>query len=89
MDINMPVMDGYESSMKIMNYLKEKGDADYTHIVALTSYEGDIVKNRCTTAGMKDKLTKPLHSKDLQKIIYEHFYRIPAGEIVSKFPQLK
>ena len=65
MDINMPIMDGYESSQSIMKYLKDKGDPDYTHIVALTSYTGEVVKQRCIKSGMKDKLSKPLHSKDL------------------------
>ena len=86
MDINMPVMDGYESTQKILAYLKERGDEDYTHIVALSSFEGESVMKRCLQVGMKDKLTKPLHSSDLQRIIYEHHYRIAPDEYEAKFP---
>lgn len=89
MDINMPIMDGFESTQKILQFLERKNDADYAHIVALTSYAGDDFKQRCMRTGMKDMLTKPLHSKDMQIIIYKHFYRLTMDEILSKFPHLE
>ena len=47
MDLNMPEMDGYEASDLILDILKKDRNEDYTHIVALTSYSGQDVKDRC------------------------------------------
>ena len=47
MDLNMPEMDGYEASERILALLKKDDNLDYTHIVALTSYTGQDVKERC------------------------------------------
>jgi CheY-like chemotaxis protein len=44
MDLNMPQMDGYEASEKILKILKDDNNLDYCHIVALTSYTGMDVR---------------------------------------------
>lgn len=53
MDINMPVMDGYESSQKILSFLNDLGDPDYARIVAITSNYSEIVAQRCQSFGIK------------------------------------
>ena len=88
MDLNMPEMDGYEASEHILNVLKEDNNEDYCHIVALTSYTGLDVRQRCMKIGMKDMINKPLNSKDLQRMVYFHFYRLTPEEFRSKFPNL-
>lgn len=43
----MPEMDGYEASEKILSFTKNDGNEDYVHIVALTSFSGTDVIERC------------------------------------------
>jgi CheY-like chemotaxis protein len=40
MDLNMPEMDGYEASEKILKIIRDDNNEDYCRIVALTSYTG-------------------------------------------------
>ena len=65
MDLNMPEMDGFEASERIISILKKDNNEDYCHIVALTSYTGLDIRQRCLNIGMKDTITKPLNHKDL------------------------
>ena len=88
MDLNMPEMDGYEASEKILGFTKKDGHEDYVHIVALTSFSGTDVKERCKNIGMKDVINKPLNHKDLQRIIYLHFYRLTFEQFQTRFPNL-
>ena len=81
-------MDGYEASEKILEILKNDNNLDYCHIVALTSYTGMDVRQRCLSIGMKEMINKPINSKDLQKIVYLHFYRLSPEEFKVKFPNL-
>ena len=63
MDMQMPIMDGYEA----MQHIRNKMTAPQQHIpiLALTAHvtEGEIEK--CKTAGADDYLSKPFNPKDL------------------------
>ena len=73
MDMQMPVMDGYQATRAI------KADPDLAHIpvIAVTSYalSGDEQKTR--DAGCNAYIAKPFSPRSLLKLIREH---LPAGE---------
>lgn len=58
MDCMMPVLDGFEATMAIRDYEKNKG-IKQTHIIALTASVLDDDIKRCYESGMDDYLPKP------------------------------
>ena len=68
----MPILDGYQATQKIMKMvLKEKVDCT---IVALTSYTGKGVDEKCFSLGMKEVLRKPVYAKDLRRVVNKYYY---------------
>jgi signal transduction histidine kinase/DNA-binding response OmpR family regulator len=61
MDVQMPVMDGYEAAIRI-RALDLPGARD-TPIIALTAHAMEADRQRCIDSGMNDFLTKPLSSE--------------------------
>ncbi len=66
MDIQMPVMDGYESTQEMLKLYPE------LPIIGLTAHAISEVKNQCFAAGMVDHITKPVDLDDLVKTIQRH-----------------
>jgi PAS domain S-box-containing protein len=66
MDCQMPVVDGYESTIKIREF---EGDNRHTVIIAMTasSMQGD--REKCINAGMDDYISKPVDFDLMYKII--------------------
>jgi PAS domain S-box-containing protein len=76
MDIQMPVMDGYDATVKIREFEKELDprepgaiDAPRVPIIAMTAHAIKGNKEKCLEVGMDDYLTKPLRRKELLAIL--------------------
>jgi CheY-like chemotaxis protein/HPt (histidine-containing phosphotransfer) domain-containing protein len=69
MDIQMPIMDGFEATRLIR---KEEGPKGKVPIVALTANATKRDIDKCMAEGMNDCLTKPFTQDDLLKILNKH-----------------
>jgi CheY-like chemotaxis protein len=63
MDINMPVMNGFETTKRI----RQLGIK--TPIVALTAFDKDEITDEAISSGMNDIIIKPFEPVKLFKII--------------------
>lgn len=63
MDVNMPVMDGYEATRNIRQLDHPNATAS---IIAMTGMVFDDDRERCFAAGMNDVMTKPFSLPDLR-----------------------
>ena len=67
MDIQMPLMNGYEATKKIRAC--HRCDAASVPIIAMTADAFDDAMDRCMEAGMNDHLTKPLDPSLLKRTL--------------------
>lgn len=58
MDCQMPIMDGYDASIQIREFEKNKGK--HTPIIAMTAHVMDKNRERCFEVGMDDYMSKPI-----------------------------
>jgi CheY-like chemotaxis protein len=65
MDIQMPEMDGYSTTLKIRNELKST-----IPIVAMTAHAMAGEREKCLGFGMNEYVSKPIRERELHKIIY-------------------
>jgi PAS domain S-box-containing protein len=78
MDMEMPVMSGYEATALIRG--QEKITGRRTPILALTGYAMKGDRERCLQAGMDGYLAKPVREKDLLPAIQAHIPRVTRIE---------
>lgn len=68
MDIQMPVMDGFETTAAIRNHAS--GVADHnTFIVAMTAHASEKDKELCLDSGMDEYISKPFEPEKLFEIL--------------------
>ena len=65
MDVQMPEMDGLETTRRIRASEAERGDGRHLPIVAMTANAMSGDRDRCLAAGMDDYISKPVRSADL------------------------
>ncbi len=66
MDIQMPEMDGYETTARIR---KKEQNTNHIPIIALTAYAMEGDREKCLAAGMDGYLAKPVQIETLYKTI--------------------
>jgi CheY-like chemotaxis protein len=64
MDIQMPEMDGYSTTLAIRNELKLD-----TPVIAMTAHAMPGEKERCLSYGMNDYISKPIKNAELYEIL--------------------
>ncbi len=67
MDVQMPVMNGLEATIKIRE--KEKSTGEHIPILAVTANAMQGDRELCLDAGMDDYTTKPIRSEELYRLI--------------------
>ncbi len=68
MDIQMPIMDGFDAARAIRKLEQETGRSK-TPIIAVTAYHSEESKFECTNSGMDTYIPKPVVIADLLKVI--------------------
>lgn len=82
MDIQMPVMDGYETTREIRNTLKLN-----IPIVAMTAHALVGEREHCLKVGMNDFVSKPFQMADLYRIVRRQLQITTPGIVVSTASQ--
>lgn len=67
MDLNMPTLNGFDTSIKIHAYNPN------LPIIAYTALSKDEVLSQCITANMQDVITKSTEKSDLKNILLSYF----------------
>jgi len=69
MDIQMPVMNGYEATALIRQKEKDKGQGRIP-VIAMTAHILKEDRQRCLDMGMDEVITKPIQTRDLLRAIH-------------------
>jgi CheY-like chemotaxis protein len=70
MDVSMPVMNGYDATLRIRD-IEKKLDKEPTPIIAVTAHALTDDREKCLAAGMDGYLTKPVSMNRIESILIE------------------
>jgi two-component system sensor histidine kinase/response regulator len=76
MDLQMPVLDGFEATRQIREF--EKNSNKRVPILAMTARDSRVDREQCQLAGMDGYLAKPIRQQDLLDAL-QHCQRTAAG----------
>ena len=85
MDLEMPVVDGYEATRRIRELERRRGVVP-TPILALTAHAMDEHRQRCEQAGFTDFLAKPVRKAAVLRTLLH--YLGPEGESAESLKTL-
>jgi PAS domain S-box-containing protein len=86
MDVQMPVMDGFDATSSIREF--EQGSDRHTPIAAMTAHAMAGDRERCLAAGMDEYLSKPLDKAVLLALIDRIATSPPAARAAAVLPHL-
>jgi CheY-like chemotaxis protein len=86
MDVQMPEMDGYETTAAIRGKEKERGG--HVPIVAMTAHAMQGDRERCIAAGMDGYISKPIRPRELFRTIESLGLRPPESDKSEAEPQM-
>ncbi|CAD8188799.1 unnamed protein product [Paramecium pentaurelia] len=69
MDIEMPIINGYQASKEITAILTKFNLTDQTVIVMCSAYDGYENSNQAKACGIKEVLPKPIEQKQLKQLL--------------------
>ena len=78
MDLNMPVMDGFESARRILKFQEDKSLKQRAEIVALTAYTNTEYQEQCRSSGMSRILHKPAKKREVEEVIKKYCPSLPC-----------
>ena len=87
MDVSMPVMDGYEATSLIREFI-DKNARPATPIIALTGHALKHDREKCLDAGMDDYLTKPVQQSQLIEKLEYYYTLATQGEQPARNAQV-
>lgn len=73
MDIQMPIMDGYEATREI----RQRYSRNRLPIVAMTAHALNEERERCLSSGMNEHLAKPIVVEKLYELLARMTDRMP------------
>lgn len=71
MDIQMPVMDGYEATRQIRKIEKDLKPLNLTRIIAMTANAEKGEMDKCIAIGMDNYICKPFKPEDLEQVLLD------------------
>ena len=81
MDVQMPIMDGYEATQKLRTKLSPK---EHIPIIAMTAHAMKGDREKCLLAGMDDYISKPIKPDDLYAILEKWIAKIQKEKDIAK-----